>query len=138
MSTVLSNSGVSAAGNKVLWGAIGVLGVSTLALGAVILRQQMGPAQPEAPLEVVAIHSPAVPAQAESTQPPSAAVVPAANTAISDKKVPSAPAKYAQTAPKSVANQGAAKISVPVVTPVVGVPVASHTPVTAAPVPVQA
>jgi outer membrane lipoprotein SlyB len=138
MSTVLSHSVAPAAGNKVLWGAIGMLGVSTLALGAVVLRQQMGPAQPEAPLEVVAIHSPAVPPQAESTQPPTAAVVPAANTAISDKKVPSAPAKYAQAAPKSIANQTAAKVSAPVVTPVVGVPVASHTPVAAAPVPVQA
>ena len=103
MSTVLSHSVASAAGNKVLWGAIGVLGVSTLALGAVVLRQQMGPAQPEAPLEVVAIHSPATPAPLESAQAPTPTVVPAVTPVVSDKKVPSAPAKYAQTAPKSVA-----------------------------------
>nr|CBA30199.1 hypothetical protein Csp_C22350 [Curvibacter putative symbiont of Hydra magnipapillata] len=138
MSTVLSHSVASAAGNKVLWGAIGVLGVSTLALGAVVLRQQMGPSQPEAPLEVVAIHSPATPAPMESVQAPTAAVVPAVTPVVSDKKVPSAPAKYAQTAPKSVANQGVAKVSAPGVTPVAGVPVANSAPVAAAPVPVQA
>ncbi len=138
MSTVLSHSVASAAGNKVLWGAIGVLGVSTLALGAVVLRQQMGTSQTEAPLEVVAIHSPATPAPMESVQAPTAAVVPAVTPVVSDKKVPLSPAKYAQTAPKSVANQGAAKVSAPVVTPVAGVPVANSAPVPAAPVPVQA
>lgn len=138
MSTVLSHSGASAAGNKVLWGAIGVLGVSTLALGAVVLRQQMGPAKPEAPLEVVAIHSPAMPAPMESAQAPMAAVTSAANPVNLESKVPVAPAKYAHKAPKSVAGQVVTKVSAPLASPASGVQVASNMPVAAAPVPVEA
>jgi len=114
MSTVLSHSVASAAGNKVLWSAIGVLGRQSLALGAVVLRQQMGPAQPEAPLEVVAIHSPATPAPLESAQAPTPTVVPAVTPVVSDKKCHRRHAKYAQAAPKLIANQTAAKVSAPV------------------------
>lgn len=129
MSNVVTHSGATAAGNKVLWAAIGVLGVSTLALGAVVLRHQMGPAEPEKPLEVVAIHSPATPVPVASAQAPTATIVPAATSAVSDKKLPSAHAKYAQVAPKSIANSGSSSVSAPVATPVAGVPVASSAPV---------
>lgn len=66
MSTVLSSSGaVAATGNKFLWGAVGVLGASTLALGATLLYQHNRVAQAEAPLELVAILSPASSALAD-------------------------------------------------------------------------
>lgn len=66
MSTVLSSSGaVAATGNKFLWGAVGVLGASTLALGSTLLYQHNRVAQAEAPLELVAILSPASSALAD-------------------------------------------------------------------------
>ncbi len=59
MSTVLSSSGAAVAtGSKFLWGAVGVLGASTLALGATLLYQHNSIAPLDAPLEVVAIRSP--------------------------------------------------------------------------------
>lgn len=129
MSTVLSNPGASAAGNKFLWAAIGALGLSTMALGAVVLRQQLGPAEPEAPLEVVAIHSPATPAAAEQVPAPISGNKPVASSANSDKKVPVAPAKYAQAAPKSGAYQVVPKVRTPIEQPASGAPVVVQAPV---------
>nr|WP_315463291.1 glycine zipper 2TM domain-containing protein [uncultured Rhodoferax sp.] len=138
MSTVLSNSGALAGGNKVLWSAIGVLGVSTLALGAIVLRQQMGPAQPEAPPEKVAIHTPALPEPVAAVQAPLAAVAPATSPAALDQKVPAAQTKSAQAAPKSVASHGATKVHAPAASPGPVAQVAAHAPVLMPPVPVPA
>lgn len=74
MSTVLSSSGAAAAtGNKFLWGAVGVLGASTLALGATLLYQHNRVAQVEAPLELVAILSPAPSAKPDAKTLPAPA-----------------------------------------------------------------
>ena len=74
MSTAMPTSGASsAAGNKILWGAIGVLGVSTLALGAAVLHLRSTPPAQDPPLEVVATTTPA-PVTAQVAAPASAAV----------------------------------------------------------------
>ena len=81
MSTAMPTAGTtSAAGNKILWSAIGVLGVSTLALGAAVLHLRSASAPQEPPLEVVATTTPAAPsAQATVTAaaPSAASATPA-------------------------------------------------------------
>lgn len=110
MSTVVSTPGaVAATGNKWMWVAMGALGASTLALGAVVLHQQSAATPAEAPLEVLAISTPA-PAPAPAAPLP--APVP-----VLEKNMPKqavAPAKTAPVAPKKVATSLPAKTPAPV------------------------
>lgn len=143
MSTAVSTSGALAAGNKGLWVAVGVLGASTLALGAAVLHQYSS-AQPEAPLEIVAIRAPApsamqVPAvdaplvvQAPATAAPPAVV------AKSEPKVPTAPIKHAQVAPKKVAAQTPVKAPNPGAMPTAEPQVVAQAPLVTPPVAVPA
>lgn len=138
MSTALSTSGAPAAGNKVLWVAVGVLGASTLALGAAVLHQYSS-TQPEAPLEIVAIRAPAPSAM----QAPAAAAALPAGVAKSEPKAPPAQIKHTQVAPKTIASTHSAKVTSPVAVPVAGVPVAgvqvaAQAPLPASPVAVPA
>jgi len=145
MSTALSTSGATvAAGNKFLWAAVGALGASTLALGAVVLHQQSNTAQAEAPLEVVAVSAPApvAPAPAielveKSTAAPEQTAAKPVVAAKSEQKLPVAPVKHAQVAAKNIANAdgkvAAVKPSHPAAAPANGVQVAANEPVLATP-----
>ena len=134
MSTALSTAGATVAtGNKFLWAAVGVLGASTLALGAAVVYQRSGSAQAEPPLEVVAISAPAPSAPAPATSVATPAPV-AGGVEKSEPKVPVAPVKHAQAAPKIGSKTVAAKAAAPATPPATGVQVAAQEPLTAVPV----
>ncbi|MDZ7890473.1 MAG: glycine zipper 2TM domain-containing protein [Rhodoferax sp.] len=121
MSTVVSHPAVVATGNKFLWGAIGALSVSTLALGAVVLHQQTKTAAMEAPIEVLAISTPAV-ATPVVTAASSVAAPETAPASLHAEKRQSKPAStqvnQAPRATKVVAQPHAAKApATPVVVP---------------------
>ncbi|WP_296509989.1 glycine zipper 2TM domain-containing protein [Rhodoferax sp.] len=106
MSTVVSTPGaVAATGNKWMWAAMGALGASTLALGAVVLHQQSAATPAEVPLEVLAISTPA---------PAPAAPLPAPELEKNMPKQAVAPVKNAPVAPKKVATNLPAKTPAPV------------------------
>jgi len=137
--TALSTSGATvAAGNKFLWAAVGALGASTLALGALALHQHSNTAQAEAPLELVATSAPVAaapaptivqaPAQELSEKPPVAAK--------EVQKLPQAHVKQAQVATKSVAKPVSVKTAQSAAPAATSVPVASTEP--AVPVPAVA
>ena len=120
MSTVVSHPAVVATGNKFLWGAIGALSVSTLALGAVVLHQQTKTAAAEAPIEVLAISTPA--ATPVVTAPPSVVAPDTASTSGHAEKKQSKPTSaqdnQAPRATKVIAQQPATKAAAtPVVAP---------------------
>ena len=137
MSTVVSHPAVVATGNKFLWGAIGALSVSTLALGAVVLHQQTKTAAAEAPIEVLAISTPAA-ATPVVTAPPSVAAPDTASTSVHAEKKQSKPTSaqenQAPRATKVIAQQPAAKAPA---TPVVA-PAPVEPPVATAQAPAQA
>ena len=141
MSTALSTSGATvAAGNKFLWAAVGALGASTLALGALALHQRSNAAQAQAPLEVVAVSAPALstPAPAvELVEKPAAPIGQGADKPVAavkaDPKVPLAPVKHLQVAPKTVATTSAVKSPHSPAAPATGVQVAANESVLAAP-----
>ena len=121
MSTVVSHPAVVATGNKFLWGAIGALSISTLALGAVVLHQQTKTATAEAPIEVLAISTPAA-ATPVVTAPPSVVAPDKASTSVHAEKKQSKPTSaqdnQAPRATKVIAQQPAAKApATPVVAP---------------------
>jgi outer membrane lipoprotein SlyB len=137
MSTVVSHPAVVATGNKFLWGAIGALSVSTLALGAVVLHQQTKTAAPEAPIEVLAISTPAA-ATPVVTAPPSVVAPDTASNSVHAEKKQSKPTSaqenQAPRATKIIAQQPAAKAPT---TPVVA-PAPAEPPVATAQAPAQA
>jgi outer membrane lipoprotein SlyB len=148
MSTVLSSSGAAAAtGNKFLWGAVGVLGASTLALGATLLYQHNSIAPVDAPLEVVAIRSPApsTPAASEPVDVSEKSGIPQALPAATpsasakpDSKVLPAPVSHGQATSKVAPHPKVVKAQAPAAKSQAGVQVATGTAVTVPPVVVPA
>lgn len=137
MSTVVSHPAVVATGNKFLWGAIGALSVSTLALGAVVLHQHTQTAAAEAPIEVLAISTPAAATPVVKAPPSVVAPDTASNSVHAEKKQSkptSAQDNQAPRATKVIAQQPAAKAPA---TPVVA-PAPAEPPVATAQAPAQA